>query len=423
MSQIAEPTSTATMNPSWPARLPFYYGWVHVLLAAIAMTATLPGRTYGFGLIKIPLCQELGIDSVRFNDLNFWAVVIGSVCVPPMGWLIDRLGVRIVLVLVTVLLGGSVIAMSRAADELEVAIGLTVIRGLGQGALSVVAIALVGKWFRRRSGIAMGVFSVLLSLGFGPSIQLLGKTINASGWRTGWEGMGWVLVLGLAPIGWLFARRSPEACGVKPDEAVEETDSAPSMTLRETLLTPSFWVYSLCSATFLLTFSAMTLDNQSLLDERGLDGKDLNYKLLALLMYTGLPSNLLAGWLARYISLGKILGAGIIIQAASLAFFPFVATVADARIYALILGASSGSVTVAFFAIYGHHYGRKHLGKIQAAAQLMTVLSSAVGPVLLERWRREVGSSDPFFFTFAAITLILGIASWFVRPPNLKKDN
>src|SRR5262249_15019817 len=87
-------------SASWPARLPFYYGWVSVALAALAMSAPLPGRTYGLGLIKEPLRESLGIDDLRFNVLNFWAIVLGAVVVLPVGRLIDRLGVRAVLVLV-----------------------------------------------------------------------------------------------------------------------------------------------------------------------------------------------------------------------------------------------------------------------------------------------------------------------------------
>ena len=38
--------------------LPFYYGWVNVVVASLAMTATLPGRTHGLGLITEPLLHE-----------------------------------------------------------------------------------------------------------------------------------------------------------------------------------------------------------------------------------------------------------------------------------------------------------------------------------------------------------------------------
>src|SRR5262249_48283761 len=99
-------------RPAWFARLPFYYGWVNVAVAAVAMSATLPGRTYGLGLIKEPLRADLGIDDLHFNVLNFWAILIGASVVLPVGWLIDRLGARAMLVAVALALGGSVLFMS-----------------------------------------------------------------------------------------------------------------------------------------------------------------------------------------------------------------------------------------------------------------------------------------------------------------------
>lgn len=211
---------------SWPARLPFYYGWVNVAIAAVAMSATLPGRTYGLGLIKEPLRAELGISDLRFNVLNFWAIVIGAVCVPVVGRLIDRLGARIVLALVAGALGASVILMSRAADENELASTLTLVRGLGQGALSVVAIALVGKWFRRRAGVAMGAFTLLLAVGFIAPIFAVEAAVKSVGWRAAWEGVGLALVLGLVPLGLIFARSTPEACGVTPDDPHRRPDTS-----------------------------------------------------------------------------------------------------------------------------------------------------------------------------------------------------
>ena len=86
-------TDVAEHPPTWTARLPFYYGWVQVVVAAIAMSATLPGRTYGLGLIKEPLRADLGIGDLQFNLLNFWAISLGAVVVLPIGWLIDRLEV------------------------------------------------------------------------------------------------------------------------------------------------------------------------------------------------------------------------------------------------------------------------------------------------------------------------------------------
>jgi MFS family permease len=410
-------SATEPIARGWPARLPFYYGWVNVGVAAVAMSATLPGRTYGLGLIKEPLRADLGLDDLRFNVLNFWAIVIGAVLVPPAGWLIDRLGTRGTLVLVAALLGGSVLLMARSATETELFVTLTLVRGLGQGALSVVAIALVGKWFRRRAGPAMGVFTVLLALGFG-TVPALGAAVPVYGWRGLWEGIGFALLFGLAPLGLVLARSTPEGCGVPPDEPAAAADPAGSMTLLAAVRTPAFWAYTAAATLFGLVISALTLDNEQLLVEHGLS-RDANGTVLGVLMLSGLPANLVAGYLARRWRLGRLLAAGMAALAASLFVFPSVVTMGGAVGYAALLGASGGVITVVYFAVYGHTYGRTHLGGIQAAVQLLSVLASAAGPVLLAAIRQaNGGATAPFFFGCGAACVGLALAAWVVKPPS-----
>src|SRR5687768_1082450 len=123
--QVAMQESAPAPYRSWIARLPFYYGWVQVVVGALAMSATLPGRTYGLALIKEPLRVSLNVTDLGFNVLNFWAITLGAVLVLPTGWLIDRCGVRAVLVGVATALGASVIAMSLAWDATSLFVTLT----------------------------------------------------------------------------------------------------------------------------------------------------------------------------------------------------------------------------------------------------------------------------------------------------------
>jgi hypothetical protein len=76
--------------------LPFYYGWVNVFVAALAMVGTLPGRTQGLGLITEPLLRDLQIDRVLFARINLWATLIGALFCLGVGRLIDRFGSRVV---------------------------------------------------------------------------------------------------------------------------------------------------------------------------------------------------------------------------------------------------------------------------------------------------------------------------------------
>jgi MFS family permease len=410
------------------ARLPFYYGWVQVAVAALAMTATLPGRSNGLGLIKTPLQDSLEIDSLRFDTFNFVAILLGAAFCWPIGWLLDRLGARVVLTGVAAALGVAVVAMSRVNDPAPLLLTLTLVRGLGQGALSVVSMALVGKWFTRRLGTAMGVFTVLLAPGFIVGILSVGGAVQAYGWRQAWLGLGLALLFVMAPLSWLLVRRSPEACGLAPDHQRGSGDSAarpePCITLRAALLTPTFWLFSLAACWFALAWSAVTLSNQAILEEHGFD-YDAFLLAMAMLTASGLPSNLLGGWLARRWPMGRLLAIGMAFFAASLLVFPLVHSRGSLMAYSLLLGAAGGVITVVFFTVYGHAFGRRHLGRIQGAAQVLTVIASAVGPLILEGCKNWRGSYDLFFLATAIVAALLGLTAWFVRvtsPTGLESE-
>src|SRR6266436_1019935 len=97
-----------------PFALPFYYGWVNLSVAALAMVGTLPGRTQGLGLITESLLADFHIDRVVFAQINLWATLIGTLFCLGIGRLIDRFGSRVILTVVTAALGIVVIRMSGA---------------------------------------------------------------------------------------------------------------------------------------------------------------------------------------------------------------------------------------------------------------------------------------------------------------------
>jgi MFS family permease len=208
---------------------------VNLVLAALAMTATLPGRTFGLGLITAPLEVDLRISDPTLGLMNFWAVLVGSVSCLPVGWLMDRFGVRIVLTSVCAGLGGAVLWMSAVGDPYSLMIALTLVRGLGQGALSVVSLAMVGVWFTRRRGPAMGVFSILMTVGFIAATLAVTQAVADHGWRAAWGGVG-VGVLALAGLSLLFARTPPLT-----EASAENSGDAAGLTLGEALRTPAFW--------------------------------------------------------------------------------------------------------------------------------------------------------------------------------------
>jgi MFS family permease len=340
--------------------------------------------------------------------------------------LLDRFGSRVVLTGVALCLGAVVVLTgATVTDTATLLLALVLTRGLGQGALSVVSTAMIGKWFTRRLGLAMGAYAVLLAVGFIASILGMGAAITAYGWRDAWTGMG-VAVAVLAPLGWLLVRSTPEACGLAvdpgpaPAEALSPAASPlTDLTLAAALRTPAFWVFTLGTSLFNLAWSGITLYNQSILEKRGFD-QDTFYLVMALLTASGLVSNLLGGWVANRWAIGRLLGFGLVLLAASLLYFPFIGDglLDQVLLYAVVLGLAGGLITVVHFAIYGSAFGRTHLGKIQGAAQVLSVFFSALGPKVFTQCLDRTGSYDAVFFGLAASAVLFGLAAWLVPLPR-----
>jgi len=370
------------------------------------------------------LLRDLQIDRVVFARINLWATLIGALFCLGVGRLIDRFGSRVVLTSITLALAIVVLGTSNARSIFVLAILITLTRGLGQSALSVVSITMVGKWFVRRINLAMAIYTVVLSIGFMIAFPVIGAMVIRSGWRTTWWLVGLALLIGLTPLSLLLVRTSPEACAIdagaelEPDRTSDK--STAGFTLWQALATPSFWVFGLASAIYGLIASGIALFNESILAERGF-AASVYYRSLVIVALTALAGNFLGGWLTSRSSMNRLLTVSMVLLAGALLALPHVATETHVTLYALVMGLAGGFVIVIFFAVWSRLYGRAHLGKIQGAAQALTVVASAVGPLLLAECVSRTGSYRAMFYILASVVLLLGVAAWFVKPPSLTR--
>src|ERR671913_617795 len=88
---------------------------------------------------------------------------------------------------------------------------ITLTRGLGQSALSVISLAMVGQWFVRRIDTAMAVYSIVMSIGFMIAFPVVGMLVQSWGWRSAWLAIALSLPVILAPVSLLLARKAPAA--------------------------------------------------------------------------------------------------------------------------------------------------------------------------------------------------------------------
>jgi MFS family permease len=405
-----------------------YYGWIILFISAAAMVGTLPGRTQGLGLITEPLLADLGIGRVQYAELNLWATLIGSLFAIGIGRFIDRLGARVVLTAIALALGVVVAVMSGVQSFWPLAITVMLTRGLGQSALSVISLAMIGQWFVRRIDMAMAIYSIVLSIGFMIAFPVVGSLVQNRGWRFAWMSIAVGLIAALAPLAWLFVRRDPETIGISPDgdakvdrrhptHSTHRTHDTEGASLQSALGTAAFWVFSIGAALYGLVASGIGLFNESILAERGF-GPNVYYQTLVVTAMTALIGNFGGGWLAMRMSLTNLLAISLFVLAIGLGALPHVATIVHVMLWAVAMGLGGGLVMVLFFSVWPRVYGRKHLGRIQGAAQAMTVVASAVGPLLLAWCIDLTGSYAAMFTVLAGVIGIAALAALMTPLPG-----
>ena len=205
------------------------------------------------------------------------------------------------------------------------------------------------------------------------------------GWRIAWSIVGLALVLGFAPLAWTLVRDTPETIGLTvdgdaADAGTRETGAGARATLGEALRSPAFWVFGVASA------------HVRPHRFRHRPVKRINAGS------AGFPQPLPSGAgghghhrARRELRRGRLCGAPVSAARArgrapdsrgGPAALPHITTVTQAIGQAVAMGIGGGFVMVVFFSFWTRAYGRPHLGRIQGAAQALTVLASAVGPLV-----------------------------------------
>jgi MFS family permease len=397
------------------------YGWVIVVVAALAMVATLPGRTHGLGMITERLLKDemFHLNPVRYSDINLAATLLGGLFCLPCGWLIDRFGLRFVVTGSLIGLTAAVLAMTKVQDVQMLSLMILFTRGFGQSALSVVSITMVGKWFRGRLSLPMAIYSLLLSLGFAYAAQLAKPWAHAD-WRVVWNGIGYSL-LGFIPLACLLTR--------DPHEDIQTTDgdsaaccsnpesSSDGYTLSQAIQTQAFWVFGLAISLVALIGSGQSLFNESVLKKQGFP-TEVFYDLVTFSGLVGMLTKLPVGWMGQHFRLNRMLAAGMAMQSFAMMSLPMIHTKPGIYAYGTVMGISGTITTVLFFTVWGQVFGRAHLGRIQSISQMMTVLASSLGPRVFAECLTRFGNYNFAFLTLAAFSLMIAVWSFWLRMPS-----
>ena len=191
-----------------------------------------------------PLLKYFGWTRARVSTLGSAGALMAGVCGPLVGWLVDRIEARRVMLLGALTTGIGFIAASRSdtyyallAANLIVAIGVT-------AATLIPASLVIASWFGERRGLAMGLTFAGTSLGGAAMIVIENKAIALGGWRAGYLAMALPMVLIVAPLVLLVVRGRPSSGSVVTEPILKQPAPIvlPGVELSEAFRTRSFWL-------------------------------------------------------------------------------------------------------------------------------------------------------------------------------------
>ena len=162
-----------------------YYGW-YVVAITVVIFAVLVGSIYSaFGVFVLPVSAELRLSRAEMNTAIGLVSFGNAVMAPIVGWLLDRVAAKSVMVVGAIVYGLSMVTLGLShslwLSALVLALGLPVAY-LGAGSLS--ATLLIARWFVAQRGRAMLLTGMGLSIGSLIGAPAVGLLVETNGWRT-----------------------------------------------------------------------------------------------------------------------------------------------------------------------------------------------------------------------------------------------
>jgi MFS family permease len=205
-------------------RIPFYYGWVILLVGTIGLIMTSPGQTYSISIFIEHFITDFGISRTVVSTLYTLGTLTASFLLPFVGRQIDVRGSRVMMVVIAIALTLACLYMGSVQNVVMLGIGFVVLRLSGQGSLSLVSNNVINQWWVRRRGMAIGLAGIGISLlGIGGFPNLIQALINLYDWRVTYVILGVLVAVVMIPLAFFLVRDTPESVGLAPDGAVPET--------------------------------------------------------------------------------------------------------------------------------------------------------------------------------------------------------
>ena len=412
----------------------FYGWWIVAACAGVQWLAALTWM-HSYGGYALKLQEDFGW-SMSVLSLAFALTRLESGLLGPFqGWLVDRYGPRRILIIGTLIfsIGFFIFSLVESITTYFVAFILIAL-GSSLGGFATLMVSIV-SWFDAHRAKAVAMSQIGFSVG-GLCVPFVMMGLEAFGWRSMALYSGFLILIAGIPLVSLVRHR-PEDYGEVPDgirtktdnmdddtelKAVADRPNQISLTWRQAVREPSFWLISSGHALSLLTVSSMLAHLIPYLTF-DLDYAPVNAGFVFALMTAIQMGGLFLGGIIgdrfdkRMICTLCMLGHFVGLMALSYGAEPSLVL-----IFAIAHGLAWGVRAPLMVALRADYFGPKSFGTIMGISSLIVMIGMTLGPLISGIMFDIYGNYDLAFKSIAFCSLAGGLCFWFAKPPRLRQQ-
>ena len=405
------------MTTGQPAAAPrLHYAWIVALVTFVVLLITAGVRATP-GLFMVPLESEFGWSRATISVAIAVNIALFGLIGPFAASVMNRWGLRRVVLAALALLTASVAVSTRMHTEWQLLLLWGVLVGAATGVTAMVLAAVVAtRWFDQRRGVVLGALSAANATGQLVFLPMLAGVVETSGWRSA------ALIVAAAAavvfvIVFLFMRDRPGDIGLRPYGQAPDAVPAPGppplaplAALAHAARTRAFWV--LAGTFFVCGASTNGLIGTHLISachDVGIPAVR-SAQLLALMGIFDILGTTASGWLTDRYSARHLLFGYYTLRGLSLLFLPATLLTGGAGlgIFAVFYGLDWIATVPPTVKLTTEAFGRENTGVVYGWIGASHQLGASMAAFGAGAIRTELGDYRLAFLMAGVLCLVAG---------------
>ncbi len=402
----------------------FFYGYIVAAAGFVIWALGWGTYTPCFSVFLKPLSAEFGWSRAEMSLAYSLSYMVYAFLTIIMGWLTDKFGPRIVMMVLGSFLGLCYLLMSQVTALWQFQINYVLVGGIGISTLTVPVMVTMSRWFIKKRGLMIGIVQAGNGIGGFIFPPLAGWLILTYGWRSGYFVMGIITFIGILAAGF-FLRRDPRDSGELPDgESVETAPEVkqlnPSLhsvgiSLREALHMKQFWMIAGLFCCFGFCRQAFTAHLAAHVQDLGFSLTD-GANVLAVAIGSSMFSRVGMGRVADIIGNRPAFMISFAATAVSLIWGLVTKDLWGLYLFAFVFGFGWGNQAVLRFALTSEVFGLASLGLVMGAMGMAEQVTAAFGSYIAGYIFDVVGNYQPVFWIGIGISIMGILLAWGLKP-------